>query len=170
MVTVSSHEVPAAHHHLFPMQVNFGLKEKEFRHPTGVFNIPPEEFLSNVWHIWWGPWEDAVPHRMPYDIWKSFPPFSCKVSLLISTPPRCCNGWLIHPCKFFLLIIRRPKILIADVIMRSEDAMGNTDVCTCLLDFHCLTKPTHMCWGKYKYSCYRNSLQSFLPFGGNYYF
>lgn len=144
------------------MQVNAGLQEKEFRHPTGVFNTPPEEFPSNA-----GRMLSLLLMECHMISGNPFPLY-CRVSLLISTPPRFCNGWSIHSCKFCLLISRRSKILIADV-MRSEDAMGNADLCTCLLSWiSSVQQNPPTCAGEStNFPATDNSPQSFLPCGGN---
>lgn len=67
-----------------------------------------------------------------HNSWESFYPF-CKVYLLLSTPLRCCNAWLIHLCELLSIFRRWYKILITNAITRSSDARGKVQVsATCL--------------------------------------
>lgn len=163
MVTVSTDTWWLLFSLVSPPSFRAGLKEREFRHPTAVFNIPPEEFPFNAGRML--PWCSRNPILSYYHTISEnmiylgiLSPFST-VSLLISTPPRLCSGWLMNPCKFCLLIIRRSKILIVDVVMRREDAMGNADLCTCL--FSWISNKTQPHGERTSFLATDNSLQSF---------
>lgn len=56
--------------------------------------------------------------------------------------------------------------------MRSWDAMGNADLCTCLLSWISTVQqnPPIRAGESTNFLATNSSLQSFLPFGGNYYF